>query len=296
MGHMPMHGAEGSLESLSCSASAGGSIIHLNNTNPAARSPARAERAAVEGRGWEIGYDGMEIDCDELLSPERARGAPARDRRGALPQPAPVPSAAARRRAERGQVQAWALNRYYYQVDDTDQGRACSGADARPELRRDWRQRIVDHDGEARRRGRHRALAGADRRARTRPRLCRLDAGRPPGHPLRRARPMSISCRDAALLEAVASSLTEMFSPQIISERVAGMLAHYDFVTAERSPISTKRLTQAPRDADFALDYVQARGAHAGAAAGGAAGADASSATCCGPARCAVLSPMSSRR
>ena len=37
--------------------------------------------------------------------------------------------------------------------------------------------------------------------------------------------------REKTLLEAVASSLTEMFSPQIISERIAGMLANYDFVT-----------------------------------------------------------------
>ena len=54
----------------------------------------------------------------------------------------------------------------------------------------------------------------------------------------------------------MASSLTEMFSPAIIGERVAGMLAGYDFVTRETLAYFNARLTQAPRDADFALAYV----------------------------------------
>ena len=62
---------------------------------------------------------------------------------------------------------------------------------------------------------------------------------------------------ERSLLEAIASSLTEMFSPTIISERVAGMLKNYDFITRETLAYFDKRLTQAPRDADFALDYVK---------------------------------------
>jgi len=63
--------------------------------------------------------------------------------------------------------------------------------------------------------------------------------------------------RERSLLEAIASSLTEMFSPNIISERVAGMLANYDFVSADTLAYFSKRLDQAPRDADFALNYVK---------------------------------------
>jgi coenzyme PQQ biosynthesis protein C len=63
--------------------------------------------------------------------------------------------------------------------------------------------------------------------------------------------------RDHSLLEAVASSLTEMFSPNIIAERVSGMLAHYDFVSKDTLVYFNARLTQAPRDADYALDYVK---------------------------------------
>jgi pyrroloquinoline-quinone synthase len=63
--------------------------------------------------------------------------------------------------------------------------------------------------------------------------------------------------RDRSLLEAVASSLTELFSPTIISERVSGMLRNYDFVTQDTLAYFAPRLTQAPRDSDFALAYVK---------------------------------------
>ncbi|MDB5559741.1 MAG: bifunctional pyrroloquinoline quinone biosynthesis protein, partial [Enterovirga sp.] len=37
----------------------------------------------------------------------------------------------------------------------------------------------------------------------------------------------------------------------------AGMLANYDFVSRDTLAYVDKRLTQAPRDADFALEYVK---------------------------------------
>ncbi|MEJ2378984.1 MAG: pyrroloquinoline quinone biosynthesis protein C, partial [Pseudolabrys sp.] len=57
-------------------------------------------------------------------------------------------------------------------------------------------------------------------------------------------------------LEAIASSLTELFAPGIHAERIAGMLEHYDFVTPDLVAYFRKRLSQAPRDANFALNYV----------------------------------------
>ena len=63
--------------------------------------------------------------------------------------------------------------------------------------------------------------------------------------------------RERSLLEAIASSLTEMFSPGIIANRVKGMLAGYDFISKETLAYFDNRLTQAPRDANFALDYVK---------------------------------------
>src|SRR5207302_2496392 len=57
---------------------------------------------------------------------------------------------------------------------------------------------------------------------------------------------------------AVAASLTELFSPSIIAERVEGMLKGYSFITMETLAYFKPRLSQAPRDADFALAYVKA--------------------------------------
>ena len=54
--------------------------------------------------------------------------------------------------------------------------------------------------------------------------------------------------RERSLLEAVASSLTELFSPQIIGERVEGMLRGYDFVSADALAYFSKRPPLAQRD------------------------------------------------
>ena len=63
--------------------------------------------------------------------------------------------------------------------------------------------------------------------------------------------------REKTVLEAIASSLTEMFSPVIISERITGMLANYNFITRDTLSYFHKRPPQAQRDAAFALDYAQ---------------------------------------
>ena len=52
-------------------------------------------------------------------------------------------------------------------------------------------------------------------------------------------------------------SLTELFSPAIISERIEGMLKSYDFVTSETLAYFSQRPPQAERDSRFALDYVR---------------------------------------
>ena len=64
--------------------------------------------------------------------------------------------------------------------------------------------------------------------------------------------------REKTLLEAIASSLTEMFSPVIISERMAGMLANYDFVTRETLTYFDKRPPQAAARRRFRAQLRQA--------------------------------------
>lgn len=154
------------------------------------------------------------------------------------------------------QVRAWALNRYYYQAMIPVKDATLLARMDDPALRRVWRQRIVDHDGEREGDG---GIA----------RWLKLTEGLGlprdyvvQGHGILPATRFAVDAyvhfvRDRPLVEAVASSLTEMFSPNIISERVAGMLANYDFISKETLAYFEKRLTQAPRDADFALDYVK---------------------------------------
>ncbi len=155
----------------------------------------------------------------------------------------------------RGQVQAWALNRYYYQSRIPAKDATLIARLPTSELRRSWRSRLVDHDGSEPGEGgvaRWLKLAegvGLD------PGYVESTAGLLPA--TRFAVDAYVAfVRDRSLLEAVASSLTEMFSPNIIAERVSGMLANYDWITKETLAYFTPRLTQAPKDVDFALDYV----------------------------------------
>jgi pyrroloquinoline-quinone synthase len=64
--------------------------------------------------------------------------------------------------------------------------------------------------------------------------------------------------RDRSPLEAIASSLTELFAPNLHEERISGMLQHYDFINPNVMTYFKRRLEQAPRDAEFALTYVKA--------------------------------------
>ncbi len=61
--------------------------------------------------------------------------------------------------------------------------------------------------------------------------------------------------RDSSLLVAVASSLTELFSRDLISLRMDQMRIHYPYLIPGLAYF-VGRLTQAPEDAAFALDYV----------------------------------------
>jgi pyrroloquinoline-quinone synthase len=156
----------------------------------------------------------------------------------------------------KGQVQAWALNRYYYQASIPRKDATLVARLPTPELRREWRRRLVDHDGDGTAPGGiERWLALTDGLGLDRDYVVSLE-GLLPG--TRYAVDAYVAfVRDRSLLEAVASSLTEMFSPNIISQRVAGMMKNYDFVSAETLAYFTPRLTQAPVDVAFALDYVK---------------------------------------
>jgi coenzyme PQQ biosynthesis protein C len=157
----------------------------------------------------------------------------------------------------RAQVQAWALNRYYYQSRIPQKDATILARMGDPALRRAWRSRIVDHDGSREGEGgiaKWLVLTGSlgfDAEYVT------STAGILPG--TRFAVDAYVTLvRERSLLEAIASSLTELFSPRIISERLQGMLAAYDFVSPETLAYFSARPEQAGRDVAVALAYVRA--------------------------------------
>jgi pyrroloquinoline quinone biosynthesis protein D len=159
-------------------------------------------------------------------------------------------------RCNRTQLQAWALNRYYYQSMIPVKDATILSRIDDPALRRVWRQRIIDHDGD------HEADGGIYR-------WIKLAEGLGLDRQLvieaRAILPITRYaveayvhfCASRSLLEAIASSLTELFSSNIIEERVSGMLANYDFITRETLAYFTARPPQAKRDADFAIGWVR---------------------------------------
>src|SRR6266852_5928885 len=159
-------------------------------------------------------------------------------------------------RCSKGQVQAWALNRYYYQamipVKDASLIARCDDA----AVRREWRSRLVDHDGSAEGDGGiARWLKLTDGLGLDRDYVTSL-RGLLPGTKFAVEAYVHFVA-EKTLLEAIASSLTALFSPEILGERVEGMLMGYSFVTSETLAYFAKRPPQAKKDSDFALDYVK---------------------------------------
>lgn len=154
-----------------------------------------------------------------------------------------------------GQVQAWVLNRYCYQSAIPRKDAALISRVDDVELRREWRRRLEDHDGKGPGDGgierwlRLAEAVGLDRE------YVRSKAGALPASRFAVEAYVHFVA-ERPLLEAIASSLTELFAPAIHRERIAGLLEHYDFANDASLEYFTRRLEQAPRDVKFGLDYV----------------------------------------
>lgn len=153
------------------------------------------------------------------------------------------------------QVRAWVINRYYYQSRIPMKDAAFMSRVNDPRLRRIWRHRIEDHDGTDDNNGgiaRWLKLAeavGLD------PDYVSSEVGIMPA--TRFAGDAYVRfVRDEPLLPAVASSLTEMFAPQIHKDRIAGLMEHYDFATFDSTAYFRQRLNEAPKDVAFGLQWV----------------------------------------
>jgi len=156
---------------------------------------------------------------------------------------------------DKGQVQAWVLNRYCYQSAIPRKDAALISRVHDVELRREWRRRLADHDGDGPEdSGIERWLVLAEGVGLDRNYVSSTQGALA-------ATKFAVEAyvrfvREKTLLEAIASSLTELFAPSIHRERIAGLLAHYDFADDRTLSYFQRRLDQAPRDVAFGLEYV----------------------------------------
>ena len=158
-------------------------------------------------------------------------------------------------RLSRAALQAWVANRWYYQTRIPIKDALILSKSEDPRFRRMWLHRIVDHDGAADGEG---GLALWLRLGRA----VGLDEGELTN--LRRVLPgVRFACdayvslvREASLVEAVASSLTELLAPDLMQRRIAAWERHYPWIGADALAYFRARVPRARGDADEAMAFV----------------------------------------
>ena len=155
----------------------------------------------------------------------------------------------------REELQRWVANRFYYQRCIPMKDAAILSNCPEIEVRRAWIQRIVDHDGTAEGTGGIASWVGLGEA---------LGVPRDELLAERRVLPAVRYAVDAYVnfarqrpwVEAVASSLTELFGPDAMRVRLAALEAHYPWIDPAGLEYFRARLVQAPRDAQHALGLV----------------------------------------
>jgi pyrroloquinoline-quinone synthase len=149
----------------------------------------------------------------------------------------------------------WVVNRFYYQTRIPIKDALIVSKSEDPAFRRAWIRRIGDHDGTREGEGglaEWLVLARALGLNEDDVRSCR---GVLPG--VRAACDSYVDLvRTRPLVEAVASSLTEHFAPDIMRTRVAAWERHYPWVDAAALAYFRARVPRATRDAEEALAFV----------------------------------------
>src|SRR5579872_3148787 len=196
----------------------------------------------------------VETEVERLLSAEELRAAMREIGRRRYHHQHPFHLLMHEGRLTRGQLQAWVLNRYYYQSRIPIKDAIVISRSADSAFRRAWRKRVLDHDGDNSPEGgieRWLRLAEATGLDRERVESC---------HEILPAVRYAVDAylelvRSRSLLEAVASSLTELFSRDLITLRMGALRQHYPWLSGGLDYFEA-RLDQAPADAHFAFHYV----------------------------------------
>jgi pyrroloquinoline-quinone synthase len=153
------------------------------------------------------------------------------------------------------QIQGWVANRFYYQENIPRKDAAILANCPDRDVRRRWVQRILDHDGAAGGEGGIEAwLRLAEAVGLTRQEV-QDERHVVPG--VRFAVDAYITfARTRPWVEAVASSLTELFAPDLMAERLAAFERYYPWIDRAGLAYFRARLSQAPRDSRHALQVV----------------------------------------
>lgn len=158
----------------------------------------------------------------------------------------------AKGRLDRTQIQGWVANRFYYQIKIPVKDANILANCPDRETRRQWIQRIKDHDGDESGAGGIEAWTRLGEAVG----LSREDLWSQkrvlPG--VRFAVDAYVHfARDHDWQEAACSSLTEMFAPTIHRQRLAGWPDHYPWIESEGLAYFQKRVSQAGRDVEHGL-------------------------------------------
>jgi pyrroloquinoline-quinone synthase len=153
------------------------------------------------------------------------------------------------------ELRLWVLNRYYYQTRIPIKDAVILSKSDDSAFRRAWIRRIGDHDGTKDGEGglcEWVLLARSVGLDEDEVRSCRRVL---PG--VRHACDSYVDLvRTRSLVEAVASSLTEHFAPDIMRTRVAAWEKHYPWVDQASLAYFRSRVPRATRDAEEALSFV----------------------------------------
>jgi pyrroloquinoline-quinone synthase len=158
-------------------------------------------------------------------------------------------------RLSRRQIQGWVANRFYYQENIPRKDAAILANCPDREVRRRWIRRIHDHDGTTGGEGGIESwLRLGEATGLTREEMWD-ERHVVPG--TRFAVDAYVTfARTRPWVEAVASSLTELFAPDLMAERLDAFERYYTWIDPAGLAYFRARLTQAPRDSEHALEVV----------------------------------------